>query len=97
MARTKNPAPATARSAADTASDPATATAARSADDGPTAAVLAALSAEPGGATVAVIADHAGISAAADRQALLAQEKAGAPLLITRTRPGSTRSPSAPL
>jgi hypothetical protein len=88
MARTKNPATATARSAADTASDPATATAARPADDSPTAAVLAALSAESGGATVAVIAEHAGIIAAAARQALLAQEKAGAAIRVKGSRPG---------
>jgi hypothetical protein len=75
MARTKNAAPATARSAADTASNPATAIAAQPAGGSPAAAVLAALSAESGGATVAVIAGHAGISAAAARQALLAQEK----------------------
>jgi hypothetical protein len=85
MARTNSPAPATARGAADTASDPATATVARSAGDSPTAAVL---SAEPGGATVAVIAEHAGISAAAARQALLAQEKAGAATRVKGSRPG---------
>jgi hypothetical protein len=88
MARTKNPAPATARSAADTASNPATATAAQPAGSSPAAAVLAALSAESGGATVAVIAGHAGISAAAARQALLAQEKAGAATRVKGSRPG---------
>ncbi len=51
---------------------------ARPAADSATATALAALSAESGGATVAVIAGHAGISAAAARQALLAQEKVGA-------------------
>jgi hypothetical protein len=49
---------------------------------------LAALSAESGGATVAVIAGHAGISAAAARQALLAQEKAGAATRVKGSRPG---------
>ena len=88
MARTKNPAPVTARSAADAASNPATATAARPTADSPTAAVLAALSAESGGATIAVIAGHAGISAAAARQALLAQEKAGAAIRVKGSRPG---------
>jgi len=89
MARTKNPAPATARSAADTASNPVTAPPfARPAADSPTAAALAALSAESGGATVAVIAGHAGISAAAARQALLAQEKAGAATRVKGSRPG---------
>lgn len=90
MARTKNPvpAPATARSAADTASNPVTAAAARPTGDSPAAAVLTALSVESGGATVAVIAGHAGISAAAARQALLAQEKASAATRVKGSRPG---------
>ena len=49
---------------------------------------MAALSAEPGGATVAVIAGHAGISTAAARQALLAQEKAGTATRVKGSRPG---------
>ena len=43
MARTKNPAPHAARSAADTATDPAPAPVAPAAGDSPAAAVLAAL------------------------------------------------------
>jgi hypothetical protein len=77
MARTKNPVPHAARSAADAATIPASAPIAPAAGDSPAAAVLAALSAEPAGAPVAVIAGRAGISTAAARQALLAQEKAG--------------------
>jgi len=73
MARTKNPAPHAARSAADTATDPDPAPVAPAAADSPAAAVLAALSADPAGAAVAVIAARAGISTAAARQALLAQ------------------------
>jgi len=61
---------------------------ARPAADSPTAAVLAVLSAESGGATVAVIAGHAEFSAAAARQALLAQEKAGAATRVKGSRPG---------
>jgi hypothetical protein len=92
MACTKNPTPATARSAADTASNPVTATVARPAADSPAEAVLAALSAESGGVTVAVIAGHAGIGAAAAWQALLAQEKAGA---ATREKGSSPGLPDA--
>jgi len=88
MARTKNPAPGTARSAADTATDPAPAPVAPAAGDSPAAAVLAALSAEPGGAAVAVIAGHAGISTAAARQALIAHEKAGTATRVKGGRPG---------
>ena len=77
MARTKNPAPHAARSAADTATDPDPAPVAPAAADSPAAAVLAALSADPAGAAVAVIAARAGISTAAARQALLAHERAG--------------------
>ena len=60
MARTKNPAPHAARSAAGTATSPAHAPVAVPAGDTPAAAVLAALSAEHGGAAVAVIACGAG-------------------------------------
>ena len=74
MARSKNPAPHAARSAADTATDPAPASAAPAAGGSPAAAVLAALSASPAGAAVAVIAAHAAISVAAARQALIARE-----------------------
>jgi len=89
MARIKNSASATARSATDIASNLVAAPVARPAGDSPTAAVLAALSAEPGGATVAVIAEHAGIRAAAARQALLAQEKAGAATHVKAAAPAS--------
>jgi len=88
MARTKNPAPHAARSAADTATDPAPAPVAPAADHSPAAAVLAALSAGPAGATVAVIAARAGISTAAARQALLAHEKAGTVTRIKGSRSG---------
>jgi len=88
MARTKNPAPHAARSAADAATDPAPAPVAPAAGDSPASAVLAALSAESAGATVAVIAARAGISAAAARQALLAHEKAGAATRVKGSRPG---------
>jgi len=97
MARTKNPAPHAARSAADTATDPAPAPVAPGAGDSPAAAVLAALSAEPGGATVAVIAGHAGISTAAARQALLAHEKNGTATRVKGSKPGiaDTWTPAA--
>ena len=97
MARTKNPAPHAARSAADAATTPAPAPVAPAAGDSPAAAVLAALSAEPGAATVAVIAGHAGISAAAARQALLAHEKAGTATRVKGSRPGiaDTWTPAA--
>jgi hypothetical protein len=88
MARTKNPAPGAARSAADTATDPGSAPVAPAAGGSPAAAVLAALSAEPGGAPVAVIAGHAGISTAAARKILLAQEKAGTATRVKGGRPG---------
>jgi hypothetical protein len=88
MARTKNPAPHAARSAADTATNPAPAPVAPAAGGSPAAAVLAALSAEPGGATVAVIAGHAGINVAAARQALIAHEKAGTATRVKGSRPG---------
>jgi hypothetical protein len=89
MARTKNPAPGTAHSAADTATDSGPAPGvAPAAGDSPAAAILAALSAEPGGASVAVIAGHTGISTAAARQILLAQEKAGAATRVKGGRPG---------
>ena len=98
MARTKNPAPHAARSAADTATDPAPAPVAPAADDSPAAAVLAALSAEPAGAAVAVIAGHAGISTAAARQALLAHEKNGTATRVKGSKPGiaDTWTPAAP-
>jgi hypothetical protein len=97
MARTKNPAPHAARSAADAATTPAPAPVAPAAGDSPAAAVLAALSAEPAGATVAVIAGHAGISTAAARQALIAHEKAGAATRVKGSRPGiaDTWTPAA--
>jgi hypothetical protein len=97
MARTKNPAPDAARSAADTATDPAPAPVAPAAGHSPAAAVLAALSAEPAGATVAVIAGHAGISTAAARQALLAHEKNGTVTRVKGSRPGiaDTWTPAA--
>lgn len=88
MARTNNPAPATARSAADIASNPVTTARSRPAGDGPTATILATLSAESGGATVVVIAEHAGISAAAARRPLLAQEKVGAATRVKTAAPG---------
>jgi hypothetical protein len=88
MARTKNPAPGTARRPADTATDPAPAPVGAPAGDSPATAVLAALSAEPGGAAVAVIAGHAGISVAAARQALTAHEKAGTATRVKGGRPG---------
>jgi hypothetical protein len=88
MARTKNPAPHAARSAADAATTPAPAPVAPAAGDSPAAAVLAALSAEPAGAAVAVIAARAGISTAAARQALLAHEKAGTATRVKGSRPG---------
>lgn len=88
MARTSNPAPTIARSAAGTATDPAPAPVPPPAADSPAAAVLAALTAEPGGATVAVIAGHAGISVAAARQALAAHEKAGTATRVKGSRPG---------
>jgi hypothetical protein len=98
MARTKNPAPDAARSAADTATDPAPAPVAPAADHSPAAAVLAALSAEPAGVAVAVIAGHAGISTAAARQALIAHEKAGTATRVKGSRPGiaDTWKPAAP-
>ena len=96
MARTKNPAPDAARSAADTATDPAPAPVTPAAGDSPAAAVLAALSAEPGGATVAVIAGHAGISVAAARQALIAHEKAGTATRVKGSRPGIADTWSPP-
>jgi hypothetical protein len=98
MARTKNPAPHAARSAADTATDPAPAPVAPAAGDSPAAAVLAALSAEPAGATVAVIAARAGISVAAARQALLAHEKVGTATRAKDSKPGiaDTWTPAAP-
>jgi hypothetical protein len=97
MARTKNPAPHAARSAADTATDPAAAPVAPAAGDSPAVAVLAALSAEPAGAAVAVIAGHAGISTAAARQALIAHEKNGTATRIKGSRPGmpDTWTPAA--
>ena len=97
MARTSNPAPHAARSAADAATDPAPAPVAPAAGDSPAAAVLAALSAEPAGAAVAVIAGHAGISTAAARQALLAHEKAGTATRVKGSRPGiaDTWTPAA--
>ena len=105
MARTKNPAPASAaraaRSAADTATTPVPAPVAPAAGDSPAVAVLAALSAElaePAGATVAVIAGRAGISTAAARQALLAHEKAGTAARVKGSRPGiaDTWTPAGP-
>jgi hypothetical protein len=98
MARTKNPAPHAARSAADTVTDPAPAPVAPGAGDSPAAAVLAALSAEPDGAAVAVIAARAGISTAAARQALIAHEKAGTATRAKGSRPGiaDTWKPAAP-
>jgi hypothetical protein len=101
MARTKNPAPHAARSAADTATTPAPALVAPAAGDSPAAAVLAALSAEPAGAAVAVIAARAGISTAAARQALLAHEKAGTATRVKGSRPGiadtwTLAAPAAP-
>ena len=98
MARTKNPAPHAARSAADAATDPAPAPVAPAAGDSPAAAVLAALSAEPAGAAVAVIAARAGISTAAARQALLAHEKAGTATRVKGSKPGiaDTWTPAAP-
>ena len=97
MARTKNPAPHAARSAADAATTPAPAPVAPAADHSPAAAVLAALSAEPGGVAVAVIAARAGISTAAARQALLAHEKNGTATRIKGSRPGiaDTWTPAA--
>jgi hypothetical protein len=97
MARTKNPAPHAARSAADTATDPAPAPIAPGAGDSPAAAVLAALSAEPAGAAVAVIAGRAGISTAAARQALIAHEKNGTATRVKGGRPGipDTWTPAA--
>jgi len=88
MARTKNPAPHAARSAADTATMPAAAPVAPAAGDSPAAAVLAALSAEPAGAAVAVIAARAGLSVAVARQALIAHEKAGTATRVKGSRPG---------
>jgi len=88
MARTKNPAPGAAHSAADTATDPGPAPVSRAAGDSPAEAVLVALSGEPGGASVAVIAGHAGIGTAAARQILLAQEKAGTATRVKGGRPG---------
>jgi hypothetical protein len=88
MARTKNPAPGAARSAADTATDPGSALIVPAAGGSPAAAVLAALSAEPGGTSVAVIAGHAGISTAAARRALIAHEKAGTATRVKGGRPG---------
>jgi DprA winged helix domain len=98
MARTKNPAPHAARSAADAATTPAPAPVAPAAGDSPAAAVLAALSAEPAGAAVAVIAARAGISIAAARQALLAHEKAGTATRVKGSKPGiaDTWTPAAP-
>ena len=98
MARSKNPAPHAARSAAGTATDPAPAPVAPAAGGSPAAAVLAALSANPAGAAVAVIAAHAGISVAGARQALIAHEKAGAAARIKGGRPGipDTWTPAAP-
>ena len=98
MARTKNPAPHAARSAADAATTPAPAPGAPAADHSPAGAVLAALSAEPVGATVAVIAARAGISTAAARQALIAHEKNGTATRIKGSRPGiaGTWKPAAP-
>jgi hypothetical protein len=98
MARTKNPAPHAARSAAGTATDPAPAPVAPAADHSPAAAVVAALSAEPAGAAVAVIAGHAGISTAAARQALLAHEKNGTATRVKGGKPGiaDTWKPAAP-
>jgi hypothetical protein len=98
MARTKNPAPHAARSAADAATDPV----APAAADSPAAAVLAVLSAEPAGAAVAVIAGRADISTAAARQALLAHEKNGTATRVKGSRPGipdtwtSAAAPEAP-
>ena len=88
MARTKNPAPHAARSAADAATTPAPAPITPGAGDSPAAAVLAALSTEPAGVTVAVIAARAGISKAAARQALIAHEKAGTATRVKGRRPG---------
>jgi hypothetical protein len=88
MARTKNPGPGAAHSAADTATDPRLAPRSPAAGDSPAAAILAALSAEPGGAAVAVIAGHAGISTAAARQTLLAHEKTGTATRVKAGRPG---------
>jgi len=98
MARTSTPAPHAARSAADTATNPAPAPAAPAAAGSPAAAVLAALSAEPAGATMAVIAGHAGISAAAARQALIAHEKNGTATRVKGGKPGipDTWTPAAP-
>jgi hypothetical protein len=96
MARTKNPVPHAARTAADAATDPAPAPVAVAAADNPAAAVLVALSAEPAGAAVTVIAARAGISAAA-RQALLAHEKNGTATRVKGSRPGiaDTWTPAA--
>jgi hypothetical protein len=88
MARTKNPVPHAARSAADSATEPVPAPVAPAAGGSPAAAVLAALSAEPGGAAVAVIAGHAGISVVAARQALIAHEKNGTAPRIKGGKPG---------
>ena len=98
MARTKNPAPHAARSAADAATDPAPAPVAPAAGDSPAAAVLAALSADPAGAAVAVIAARAGLSVPAARQALLACEKNGTATRVKGSRPGiaDTWTPAAP-
>jgi hypothetical protein len=87
VARTKNPAPHAACSAADAATTSAPAPVSPAAADSQAAAVLAALSAEPAGAVGAVIAVRAGISAAA-RQALLAHEKNGTATRIKGGRPG---------
>ena len=97
MARTKNPAPHAARSAANATTDPAPAPVAPAADHSPAAAVLAALSAEPAGAAVTVIAGHAGISTAGARQALLAHEKNGTATRVKGSRPGiaDTLKPAA--
>jgi hypothetical protein len=97
MARTKNPAPHAARSAADAATTPAPVLVSAPAGDSPAVAVLAALSAEPGGASVAVIAARAGISTAAARQALIAHEKNGTATRIKGSRPGiaDTWTPAA--
>jgi hypothetical protein len=61
-------------------------------------AVLAALSAESAGATVAVIDRYAGISAAAARQALIAQEKVGTAIRVKGSRLGlpDTWKPAGP-
>jgi hypothetical protein len=98
MVRTSTPAPQAARSAADTAPHAAPAPVAPPAGDSPAAAVLSALTANPGGATVTAIAGHAGISAAATRQALAAHEKAGTATRVRGGRPGipDTWKPAGP-